>query len=67
MQSGYTPAPDAIMSDLIMLTMGEGRERTAAEHRALLAQAALKLARVIPTQSGSCVLEAIRAEAEHAR
>lgn len=50
--------PDAVIGDLIMLTMGSGRERTESEHAALLAAAGLQLTRVIPTRSGSVILEA---------
>jgi ubiquinone/menaquinone biosynthesis C-methylase UbiE len=53
-------APDVVMSDLIMLAMAGGRERTEAEHRALLAQAGLQLARVVPTD-GPSILEAVPA------
>jgi hypothetical protein len=50
--------PDVIFGDLIMLTMAPGRERSEAEHRAMLSQAGLRLERIIPTASGSSILEA---------
>ena len=53
-----TIRPDVIMGDLIMLTMAPGRERSEAEHRDMLAQAGLRLETIIPTASGSSILEA---------
>ena len=50
--------PDVIMGDLIMLTMAPGRERSEAEHRRMLSHAGLRLERIIPTASGSSILEA---------
>jgi O-methyltransferase domain len=52
-----TVQPDVIMGDLIMLTMASGRERSEAEHREMLGQSLLRLERVIPTASGSSILE----------
>ena len=46
-----------VMSDLNMLAVGGGRERTEAEYRALLEAAGLKLTRVVPTQSLMSVVE----------
>ena len=46
-----------VMSDLNMLVVGGGRERTAAEYGALLEAAGLKLTRVVPTQSLMSVVE----------
>jgi SAM-dependent methyltransferase len=57
-------APEVILSDLHMLAMGGGRERTAAEYRALFAAAGLALTRVIPTSSPFSLIEGIRAEAK---
>jgi len=51
---------DVAMGDLIMLTMGTGRERTLAEHTALLERAGLRLRTVTPTGQGPAVLEATR-------
>ena len=50
-----------VMSDLNMLAVGGGRERTEAEYRALLEAAGLKLTRVVPTQSLMSVVKGIRA------
>jgi hypothetical protein len=44
--------------DLEMLLMPGGRERTEEEFRALFARAGFTLARVVPTESPLCVLEA---------
>jgi len=53
------PAPfEAIVSDLIMLTMAPGQERTAAEYRALLDRAGLRLVTAIPTPDGPTIFEA---------
>lgn len=45
--------------DLEMLVMVGGRERTEAEFRELLAAAGLRLARVVPTRSPTCVIEGV--------
>jgi len=50
-----------VMSDLNMLAVGGGRERTAAEYRTLLEAAGLKLTRVVPAQSLMSVVEGMRA------
>ena len=47
--------------DLEMLMMAGGRERTEAEFTDLLAQAGLRLTRVIPTKSPVCVIESVKA------
>jgi predicted O-methyltransferase YrrM len=44
--------------DLTMLTIPEGRERTEAQYRDLLAKAGLSLTRIVPTQGEISVLEA---------
>lgn len=49
-------------SDLIMLAMTGGRERTEAEYRVLLAASGFRLVRIVPTQSPTCVIEAVRVE-----
>jgi hypothetical protein len=41
--------------------MNGGRERTEAEHRALLAAAGFRVMKVIPTQSEMTVIECARA------
>ncbi len=46
--------------DLEMLLMSGGRERTEAEFAALLAQAGLRLARVVRTRSPMCVIESVK-------
>lgn len=48
----------AYLSDLNMLVMPGGQERTASEYEALLAQAGLRLARVVPTRREMSVVEA---------
>ena len=50
-------------SDLIMLAITGGRERTEAEYRHLLAIAGFKLARIVPTPSPTYVIEAVRDDA----
>jgi O-methyltransferase/methyltransferase family protein len=49
------------MSDLNMMVISGGRERTAAEHRALLEAAGFTLTKVVPTQSEVSVIEAMPA------
>jgi hypothetical protein len=44
--------------DLHMLALVGGRERTEAEYRTLLAKAGFQLTKVVPTQTGSSVVEA---------
>jgi hypothetical protein len=55
-----TEQPAAIRMDLHMLTLLDGRERTAAGYEQLLGAAGFRLARVVPTQSpaGVSILEA---------
>jgi SAM-dependent methyltransferase len=48
-------------TDLNMLVMVGGRERTEAEYRALLASAGLRVTRVIPTPAAMSVIEAVAA------
>jgi hypothetical protein len=55
------PLFHGVMSDLNMLAVGGGRERTEAEYRALLEAAGLKLTRVVPTQSLMSVVEGMHA------
>jgi hypothetical protein len=45
--------------DIIMLAVTGGRERTEAQHAALLAAAGFELARVIPTSSQYSLVEAV--------
>jgi hypothetical protein len=51
----------AKLLDLFMLVWPGGRERTAAEHSALLASAGLRLCRIIPTSAPISILEARKA------
>lgn len=57
--TGNTPHAGKIM-DLEMLVSPGGVERTEAEYRELLAQAGLKLVRVIPSQSPLSIVEAVK-------
>ncbi|MHB8588984.1 MAG: methyltransferase [Candidatus Dormibacteraceae bacterium] len=54
--------PDAalssVMSDLHMMVVLGGRERTASEYRALLNGAGLRMTRVVPTDSDFAAIEA---------
>lgn len=45
--------------DLHMLVLLGGQERTESEYRSLLAAAGFELTRVIPTQSGASIVEAV--------
>ena len=47
------------LSDILMMAVFEGKERTERELAALLAQAGLALSRVIPTQGALAIVEAI--------
>jgi hypothetical protein len=49
----------AYLLDLQMLVLSTGRERTAAEFRALYDAAGLRLTRIIPTTSRFCLIEGI--------
>ena len=51
-------AQGPVMSDLNMMVISGGRERTATEHRALLEAAGFTLTKVVPTQSEVSVIEA---------
>ena len=51
----------AKMMDVVMLILLDGRERTESEFEKLLAQADLRLTRVIPTSSPGFVVEAVAA------
>ncbi|MBA2446882.1 MAG: methyltransferase, partial [Chloroflexi bacterium] len=56
---GNEPAPDVVLGDILMLVHTGGRERTAAEYRALLEAADLRLARTVATSTPFSVLEAV--------
>ena len=51
------------MTDITMLLVAVGRERTAEEYRALLTAAGFAVRRIVPTRSPASVIEAIPAEA----
>jgi precorrin-6B methylase 2 len=54
-------AQGPVLSDLNMMVISGGRERTAAEHRALLEATGFTLTKVVPTQSEVSVIEAVPA------
>ncbi len=56
---GNEPHPAKTL-DLVMLTMENGKERTAEEYRQLLAAAGLQLSRIIPTRSPYSIVEAVK-------
>ncbi|TDV57584.1 methyltransferase [Actinophytocola oryzae] len=58
--SGNDPHPSKL-SDLAMMIVFDGKERSEAELEALFAEADLKLARVIPTSGSVSIVEAIAA------
>jgi hypothetical protein len=47
--------------DLGMLVLPGGVERTRAEYQTLLAEAGLRLDRIIPTQTALSIIEAVKA------
>jgi hypothetical protein len=51
-------AQPLVVSDLVMMVVSGGRERTAAEHRALVGAAGFEVKNVIPTQSEMTIIEA---------
>jgi hypothetical protein len=51
-------AQGPVMSDLNLLVIGGGRERTSTEHRMLLEAAGFTLTGIFPTQSEVCVIQA---------
>ncbi|TDV57582.1 methyltransferase [Actinophytocola oryzae] len=52
----------SIMSDVLMMAVFEGKERTEAELTELLSKAGLKLSRILPTPSNMSVTEAVLAD-----
>jgi hypothetical protein len=52
------PAQGPLMSDLNLMVIGGGRERTATEHTALLGTAGFTLTKIVPTQSEVSMIEA---------
>lgn len=58
--AGNVPSPTKIM-DINMLVMTGGRERTEAEHRALLTKAGLRLNRIIQVTPSTSIIEVVPA------
>jgi hypothetical protein len=56
-----TAAQGPVLSDLNMMVMSGGRERTAGEHRALLEAAGFAITKIIPTQSEVSLIETVPA------
>ncbi|GHG96911.1 methyltransferase [Comamonas sp. JC664] len=54
------PDPSHLL-DLNMLVLADGRERTRDEFHALLGATAWKVERILPTRSGSSIIEAVKA------
>jgi ubiquinone/menaquinone biosynthesis C-methylase UbiE len=58
----HSPAAQGpVMSDINMMVMSGGRERTAGEHRALLNEAGFAITKIIPTQSEVSLIETVPA------
>jgi hypothetical protein len=57
---GNAPSFAKLLDLLLLVWTPGGKERTEAEHRALLAAAGFELTRAIPTAAGVSVLEAVR-------
>ena len=55
---GNAPFPGKF-TDITMLLMTSGRERTAEEYRALIAKAGFTVSRIVPTSSPASVIEAV--------
>jgi O-methyltransferase/methyltransferase family protein len=58
--SGDTPHPGKL-TDIVMLNVPGGQERTEPEYRELLAKTGFRLTRVVPTESAASVIEAMPA------
>jgi hypothetical protein len=54
------PSPGRVL-DLVMLTVGPGKERTEREYHELLAKAGFRLTRIVPTDSPVSIIEAVPA------
>ena len=52
------PAP-AVRTDVVMLVLTGGKQRSESEFRSLLANADLRLARVLPLEAGGALIEAV--------
>jgi hypothetical protein len=59
--TGRTPELLVLESDVQMLVLPGGKERTDAEYRALLSSAGFELTRLIPVRTPYYVIEAVRA------
>jgi hypothetical protein len=57
---GNDPAFSKLLDLLMLVWPSGGRERTEVEHQANLAAAGLRLSRVVPTNSGVSIIEAVR-------
>jgi hypothetical protein len=57
--TGEDCPPSIALSDVLMLAVFEGKERTAAEYEELLAKAELKVNRIIPTPTSLSIVEAV--------
>ncbi len=55
------PIPQKALMDLMMLTLVEGRERTEPQFRSLLQNAGLQLQRIVDTNGGNAIVEAVPA------
>ena len=55
--------PNKFLSDLNMLLLSGGCERSEAEYRSLLAAAGFEIRRILPTDTPHCVIEAVPAPA----
>ena len=59
--TGSTPKVLVLESDVLMLVLPGGKERTETEYRALLTAAGLELTRIIPVWTPYNIIEAVRA------
>ncbi|GAC1637949.1 MAG: hypothetical protein NVS4B9_30960 [Ktedonobacteraceae bacterium] len=59
--TGSTPQVLVLESDVLMLVLPGGKERTETEYRALLTAAGLELTRIIPVWTPYNIIEAVRA------
>jgi hypothetical protein len=57
---GFAPHPAQIL-DLEMMVICDGKERTEAEYRELLAGAGFRLTRIVPTEGPHSLVEAVPA------
>ena len=59
MLNAINPSAEATLTDIHMLVMTGGRERTVAEFESLLVASGFELVRAIPTRSAVHVVEAV--------